>query len=303
MKSITIFTPTYNRAYTLPKLYESLCRQNCNDFIWLIVDDGSTDGTKALIDNWIAESKIGIKYFHQENGGKMRALNKGVKECTTPLFLCVDSDDYLTETAVYDILYFWHENYSGEQNVAGMVANRLMVSSSNSKPRETVPLPRGIKSCRMRDLGHMYGHCGETSIVFLSTVAKRFPFPEIEGERFITESFVYDRIDYYGFKFLIYQNPFVFCEYLPDGYTRNQATIYRDAPLGWAMYFNQQIEFWESEISCKAHLKSLTYYIIMSRLGGRSFKEIYNQSSDKSIYFAVAALLAPYYKYKLMKLF
>lgn len=303
MKALTIFTPTYNRGYILHKLYNSLCIQKNQNFVWLIVDDGSTDGTRALIENWIAESKIDIKYFHQENGGKMRAYNKGLKECTTPLFVCVDSDDYLTENAISDILNFWHENYSGEQNVAGMVANRLMVSSSNSKPIETVQLPMGIRSCSMRDLGQLYGHIGETSIVFLSTVAKRFPFPEIEGERFITESFIYDQIDYSGFKFLIYQNPFVFCEYFPDGYTRSRAAIYRDAPLGWAMYFNQQIKFWKSEISHKAHLKSLTYYIIMSKLGGRTFADIYNQSSDKSMYFAIAALLAPYYKYKLMKLF
>ena len=92
MKRLTIFTPTYNRAYILPKLYDSLCEQTCQDFDWLIVDDGSTDHTKELVGDWIKEKKISIRYVCQENGGKMRAYNKAVSLTETELFVCIDSD-------------------------------------------------------------------------------------------------------------------------------------------------------------------------------------------------------------------
>ena len=74
-REMTVFTPTYNRAYILPKLYNSLCEQTCKNFEWLIVDDGSTDNTSEIIEKWIAERKIEIRYIKQKNGGKQRAHN------------------------------------------------------------------------------------------------------------------------------------------------------------------------------------------------------------------------------------
>ena len=93
LKRLTIFTPTYNRDQLLPKLYASLCQQTNKNFVWSIVDDGSTDGTKSLIREYINENKIDIVYFYQKNSGKYVAHNTGVLRCTTELILCVDSDD------------------------------------------------------------------------------------------------------------------------------------------------------------------------------------------------------------------
>ena len=90
MKRLTIFTPTYNRAYILPKLYESLCVQTCQDFEWLIVDDGSTDNTQELVKEWIEDKKISVRYVYQENRGKMQAFNKAVSLSESELFVCVD---------------------------------------------------------------------------------------------------------------------------------------------------------------------------------------------------------------------
>ena len=103
MKKLTIFTPTYNRAYCLPELYESLLVQNKEDFVWMVVDDGSTDETKKIIDKWICDGKINIIYIYQQNSGKMSAHNRAVKECNTELFMCLDSDDKLTDGAVHKI--------------------------------------------------------------------------------------------------------------------------------------------------------------------------------------------------------
>jgi len=99
-KRITVFTPTYNRAYILNRLYESLKKQSSKSFLWLIIDDGSTDNTEELVNAWIRENIIEIRYYKQENGGKQRAHNKAVELCDTELFICVDSDDYLTENAI-----------------------------------------------------------------------------------------------------------------------------------------------------------------------------------------------------------
>ena len=102
---ITVFTPTYNRGYIIEKLYNSLVSQNYNEFEWLIVDDGSTDQTQELISNFITKGFIDIRYFKQENGGKHRAINKGVKLAKGELFFIVDSDDYLSNNALDRVLF------------------------------------------------------------------------------------------------------------------------------------------------------------------------------------------------------
>ena len=97
---ITVFTPTYNRAYILPKLYESLCNQTCKDFEWLVVDDGSTDETPALLQKWQAEKKIAMNIISRKNGGKSTAINLGIQNANGNLFFIVDSDDFLTDNAI-----------------------------------------------------------------------------------------------------------------------------------------------------------------------------------------------------------
>lgn len=96
MNEVVILTPTFNRAHTLTRLYESLKEQSDGKFDWVIIDDGSTDDTKSLIDKMIGENLLNIRYVFQENGGKARALNKGFLHCSyASVFMVVDSDDYL----------------------------------------------------------------------------------------------------------------------------------------------------------------------------------------------------------------
>ena len=119
-KKITVFTPTFNRAYKLDDLYESLLKQTEQNFIWLIVDDGSTDNTEEKVKGWIKKGEMEILYYFQENAGKMQAHNKAVLECRTELFLCVDSDDYLVEDAIEKILKKWLKR--DRNNMAGIIA-------------------------------------------------------------------------------------------------------------------------------------------------------------------------------------
>ena len=119
MATLTIFTPAYNRAHTLGRTYESLCRQTCKDFCWLIVDDGSSDNTRQLVENWIAEERIPIRYIYQQNQGMHGAHNIAYRNIDTLLNVCIDSDDYMPDDAVEKILRCWNEK--GNDSFTGLV--------------------------------------------------------------------------------------------------------------------------------------------------------------------------------------
>lgn len=118
MSSITIITPTYNRADLLPRLYESLCGQSSKDFEWMVIDDGSQDDTEALMRHYSHENKISILYEKQQNAGKHTALNRGIAKITSELTFIVDSDDYLTSDAV-EIILSYHEKYHDTDKLCG----------------------------------------------------------------------------------------------------------------------------------------------------------------------------------------
>lgn len=107
--NITVFTPTYNRAKTLSRVYESLLNQTNKDFVWLIIDDGSTDNTKELVAKWIEENKLSIEYHYKENGGKHTAMKMAYELTQTKYLLAIDSDDELTADAVNVFLNEWKE--------------------------------------------------------------------------------------------------------------------------------------------------------------------------------------------------
>jgi glycosyltransferase involved in cell wall biosynthesis len=115
MKLLTVFTPTFNRAYCLEKCYKSLVNQTCYEFVWLIIDDGSTDQTKVLVEKWKKEEKVEINYIWQENQGMHGAHNTAYEQIDTELNVCIDSDDYMPEDAVEKIITFW-EKYGSEWN-------------------------------------------------------------------------------------------------------------------------------------------------------------------------------------------
>ena len=116
MEKITVITPTYNRGDMLERLYRSLLGQTAKDFCWLVVDDGSGDGTEALVKRWSEENKIKICYQKQKNGGKHRALNAGIRRIESPLTFIVDSDDYLPEDSIRIILEY-HNKFAGTPGI------------------------------------------------------------------------------------------------------------------------------------------------------------------------------------------
>lgn len=102
---LTIFTPTYNRSHTLSRLHDSLVKQSLKDFEWLVVDDGSSDNTAVLFENWTSnDNGFQVRYIRIPNGGKNRAINLGIKEASGRYFMILDSDDMLSPNAVEFII-------------------------------------------------------------------------------------------------------------------------------------------------------------------------------------------------------
>ena len=135
MKQITVFTPTYNRAHILPKCYEALKRQSCQEFVWLIIDDGSSDNTKELVENWKAEKIIEIEYIYQENKGMHGAHNTGHKNVKTELCLGCDSDDYLYDDCIRNVLTLWN-NRSRKHDYSGVIG---MCHNDDNIPLAKIP--------------------------------------------------------------------------------------------------------------------------------------------------------------------
>ena len=160
MSTLTVFTPTYNRAYTLHKCYESLKSQTNQDFKWLIIDDGSSDNTKELVQKWIDENNLDITYHYQENQGMHGAHNTAYELIDTELNVCIDSDDYMPEDAVEKILNYWKEHKSDD--LAGLIG---LDAYENGEVIGT-KLPDNLKSETLFDLYQKRKVKGDKKIVY-----------------------------------------------------------------------------------------------------------------------------------------
>ena len=230
---LTVCTPTYNRAHTLPRLYESLTRQTSQDFEWLVVDDGSVDSTRELVDGWIAEGRIKLRYVYKENGGKPSAHNLGVKMTAGELFFCVDSDDYLTDNAVELILSAWEKS---EESSVGIIAYKVLTDGKGV----TDIADKAVAAFTLKDGYDKHGLVGDTALIFKSEVIGKFEFPSFEGERFIPEGYLYDKIDGCGELTVLRENVYV-CEYLGDGYTANMKRVLYKNPQGYFAYIENRL--------------------------------------------------------------
>lgn len=209
---LTIFTPTYNRAHTLSRLYESLCQQDFFDFEWLIVDDGSTDQTRELITSFNT-GRFPVRYYFQKNGGKHRAINKGVGLAQGRYFWIVDSDDFLMPDIMLALKRYL-EDIDKDIRFCGITT--LRVYSDGSPIGNLIPfrqLDTDFLSFRVK-----YKARGDYAEIISTSVLREFPFPEFDGENFCTEAVVWNRIAvkylsrYINFKTYV-------CEYLAEGLT------------------------------------------------------------------------------------
>jgi len=220
---LTVFTPAYNRANMLSRLYRSLCDQTCDDFEWLIVDDGSTDDTTSVVQSFAGEEKINIRYFKKENGGKHTAHNLALEKAAGEWLLCVDSDDLLTTDAVAKLT----EKIAQLNGESGIVCYKEDLNGRLLSD----PFPKNICKTKMYRLAAEYGCRGEFSLAFATSFARQFPFPVFAGERFVTECVVYDRMDQQG-EFALLPEVITVCEYQADGYSSDSSKLMKRNPSG-----------------------------------------------------------------------
>ena len=169
MKTLTVFTPTYNRAHTLPRTYESLLQQTCKDFEWLVIDDGSSDNTQKLVNGWIKENRIPITYLHKENGGLFTGYNTAYAHIDTELSVCIDSDDFMPDNAVELIVNHWRKY--GSEKYAGITGLDFTLDGN--------PIggyfPDDLKEGYIIDLYLKKIHFGDTKQVMRTEIMKSIP--------------------------------------------------------------------------------------------------------------------------------
>ncbi|REC57539.1 glycosyltransferase family 2 protein [Chryseobacterium piscium] len=232
--TLTIFTPTYNRAYILPKLFESLQSQTSKDFEWLIVDDGSSDNTKDLVEDFKSKVNFKITYIYQENQGKHVAINTALRNINTSYFATIDSDDFLENNAIETIFTKLPLIAQTEDIIAlASPINILNQNTANNKiTAETV--------ASTYEMIYRYKIHGEVTLIFKTELAKRFEYPTFIKEKFMLESVVFNRMDKM-YKFLYILESIVNAEYIPDGLTAQGKKKLIDNPKGAALAYKEKM--------------------------------------------------------------
>ena len=280
LKFLTIFTPTYNRAYLLPNVYSSLCEQNLACFEWVIVDDGSSDNTKELVKQWISDKRIEIKFLEQTHGGKQKAHNKAVNYSRSTLFMCLDSDDILSPNATKKIFDLWKDADNG---IAGIVGYKGLSLTE----KIDVSIQKDIRKVCLVDL-YNAGYKGETTLIYRTSILKENLYPEIPGELYFVDSYVYERIDR-KYKMLFLRNILQIYEYLPDGTSYNHLRTLQLNPLSYSAYYNQSIMY-ANNISDKIFF--CIYYIAHALLGKK--RKIVIESNSPALSFLLYPLSVVY---------
>lgn len=224
-KRITIFTPTYNRGYILDKCYKSLIRQTNKDFVWLIIDDGSTDNTKELVKKWQSENSIEIEYIHQKNQGMAGAHNTAYEMIKTELNMCVDSDDYLLDDAIQKILNKW--DTCDKKNRAGIIA----LNTYENGQIVGTKLPKNIQHEKIYDIYNRYHVKGDKKLIYRTDLTKKFRYKITKGEKSVSSACIYYKIDQL-YDLEILNESVCVVTYLNDGMSHNTKQRYLDNPNG-----------------------------------------------------------------------
>lgn len=255
---ISILTPTYNREKLLKRLYESLIQNSkySVEMEWLIMDDGSTDNTKQLIQDYIKENRIEIKYCFQENKGKMKALNSLVEFVTGDLIIECDSDDYFKEDAFKII----KDNYNKmDENTYALAFLKYDQNGNNIgnlfKKEDTT----------MFDLYFKQGENGEKALVFNAKIRKQYKYELENNEKFITEARMHHKMDL-KYKIKCINEQLMICEYQKDGYSKNIQEVFKQNPYGYYKYFKEMFNMNFKGIYFSKRIYIIKHYILFATL-------------------------------------
>ena len=260
---ITVFTPTYNRKNELKEVYKSLLKQDTKNFEWLIVDDGSKDNTKELIKKLKNEKKIKINYVYKENGGKQSAYNLALEKSKGDIFLCIDSDDTLKINVLKKIKEDF-KNIMEDETIAGIAYLQSYISEK--KKIIGTEFPNNNMICTYYDIYNKFKVKGDKLIVLKTSIAKKYCFPIIEGEKFVPEALIFNRISK-NYNLLFINKIAAHKEYLAGGYSNNYWNLVKKNPKGNALYFQEAYNFDKS-------LYNIYGYILFNIYAKKTFKDI-----------------------------
>lgn len=270
---ITILSPTFNRGGGLRSLWDSLQKQTVKDFEWLVVDDGSSDGTKDLITQLQEKSDFPIRYIYKSNGGKHTALNVGIQTICSELTFIVDSDDFVTDDAVESILKI-HRKYGAQKNICGYAFLRAFPDGKVNGKKFDANEKLG-SYIEVRVNGDDTG--ADKAEVFKTHCLKEFPFPEYPNEKFLGEDLVWLRM---ARKYeMVHINKTIYVgNYLEGGLTNNRRKHNIASPIGC---MHRAEEFMESDLKTRYRIKGGLQYIVYGRFAGVKVVDLIRKSRHK----------------------
>lgn len=273
VETITILTPTYNRRNTLPALYESLLKQTKKDFLWMVVDDGSSDGTGELVREWAKTPEFPIQYIYQDNGGKHAALNRGIETARSELLFIVDSDDTLPEDAV-EIILRTHAKYAGTEGLCGYSFLRCYPDGRVNEgyyPKDEL-IDTYVNARINAGIG------GDKAEVFYTGVLRRFPFPIYTGEKYVPEDLVWVQMS--GPYCMVHINQCVYIsEYLEGGLTRSGRRMKIRSPRGMAK--RAEVYLNDAAVGERTKWKMILLYVIYGHFAGERSKALIGRLKEK----------------------
>ena len=256
MVPITVFTPAYNRADLLKRCYESMCRQTNKNFIWMIIDDGSTDNTKQVVDVWMLNNNgFEIQYYYKKNGGLHTAYNEAIEHIDTELCVCIDSDDYMPDNAIEIILDFWKKN--GSDEYAGIVG--LDYTIDNHVIGDLLPDKKSINLINLL-IGKYHIHNGDrTNVVRTELYKKVAPMISFEGEKNFSPHYMHLQISK-NYDFLVLNKNLRYVEYQADGMSNSIFKQYLNSPNSFIetrkLYLSLPGISWKFKLRQSIHLVS-----------------------------------------------
>ena len=275
-KLITVLTATYNRVKLLPDLYASLCRQTYQDFDWIIIDDGSSDGTQSIVKKWLAEEhSFTISYHYIPNGGKNRAINYGAKLVQTPFTMIVDSDDFLTD----DAISFYQQNLSeiiDKNHIAGITGLR---GTDINAPLNKVTYPPNTCILANNLERSKYNLQKDACEAYRTSILQDHPFVVWKNEKFSPEEIVWNQIALEGYSLRWYNKVTCIVRYQENGLTKDSFNLIRRNPMGYAMMYKQRILLSENFKDKFYNACQMIAYCIL----GKSLHFIYKSNSYKGI--------------------
>lgn len=255
MKTLTVFTPAYNRAHTLHRCYESLCRQSNFDFVWLIIDDGSTDNTEVLVKEWMRkENAFEIRYHKQQNQGMHGAHNSAYRLIDTELNVCIDSDDCMTDDAIEKILSFWAKN--GNENVAGIIALDATLEGKLIGDQ----FPNDLTHTTLSGY-YAKGGKGDKKLIYRTDIIRKYPeYPLFEGEKYVGLAYKYLLCDQ-EYTLLTMNEVVCLVEYQYDGSSATMFQQYFRYPRGFAFLRTVNMQY---EATAKRRFIEAVHYVSSS---------------------------------------